>query len=181
MDTLSGEPASLAEHRGEVTVVSFWATWCEPCKKELNDLAQLMQDDPSLAKVRVLAIATDAPETLPEVRKTVEKYQWPFIVPLDPEGSLMSRLNPRGATPFQSSWIKKEKKPTSTRAINRAIWKPTAATFLAFKANQAGASERERPGSPLAHFNLPGLDGETVRSDAYTEFAYDHFLLGNVV
>ena len=62
LDTLSGEPVSLADHRGEVTVVSFWATWCEPCKKELNDLAQLMQDDPSLAKVRVLAIATDAPK-----------------------------------------------------------------------------------------------------------------------
>ena len=73
-----------------------------------------MQDDPSLGKVRVLAIATDAPETLPEVRKTVEKYQWPFIVPLDPEGSLMSRLNPRGATPF-SIFVDKEGKSLRAR------------------------------------------------------------------
>ena len=79
---------------------------------------------------------------------------------------LMSRLNPRGATPFQSSWIKKEKKPTSTRAINRVIWTPTAATFLP---KRIGRRKRAgKTGSPLAHFNLPGLDGETVRSDAYT-------------
>ena len=43
-----------------------------------------MQDDPSLAKVRVLAIATDALFALPEVRKTVENING-RLCPLDPE------------------------------------------------------------------------------------------------
>ena len=169
LDTLSGEPASLTEHRGEVTVVSFWATWCEPCKKELNDLAQLMRDDPSLGKVRVLAIATDAPETLPEVRKTVEKYQWPFIVPLDPEGSLMSRLNPRGATPFSIFVDKEGKKAYEHEGYKPGDMETYRSHLLSLQSESAGASEGEKTGSPLAHFNLPGLDGETVRSDAYTD------------
>ena len=168
LDTLSGDPASLKEHRGEVTVVSFWATWCEPCKKELNDLAQLMKDDPSLGKVKVLAIATDAPETLPEVRKTVEKYQWPFIVPLDPEGSLMSRLNPRGATPFSIFVDKEGKKAYEHEGYKPGDMETYRSHLLSLQSESAGASEREKTGSPLAHFNLPGLDGETVRSDAYT-------------
>jgi thiol-disulfide isomerase/thioredoxin len=39
--TTDGRPFDLASHRGRVVVVYYWASWCEPCKQELNTLQSL--------------------------------------------------------------------------------------------------------------------------------------------
>ncbi len=39
--TFYGKPYKLSEHRGKWVVVNFWATWCEPCKKEIPDFNKL--------------------------------------------------------------------------------------------------------------------------------------------
>jgi|SRR5690606_35560201 len=38
LETFSGEPFTLSEHRGEVVVVNFWGSWCEPCRDEMPAL-----------------------------------------------------------------------------------------------------------------------------------------------
>jgi thiol-disulfide isomerase/thioredoxin len=40
---LDGKDISLAQYRGKIVLVNFWATWCEPCKVEIPELIELQQ------------------------------------------------------------------------------------------------------------------------------------------
>lgn len=46
----------LADYRGHVVLLNFWATWCAPCIEEMPSLLQLHHQDPSLI---VLAVSID--------------------------------------------------------------------------------------------------------------------------
>lgn len=38
---LSGSAHRLADYRGKVVLINFWATWCEPCRDEMPSIQQL--------------------------------------------------------------------------------------------------------------------------------------------
>lgn len=38
LNDLEGHPVSLAGYQGESILLTFWATWCEPCKKEMPEI-----------------------------------------------------------------------------------------------------------------------------------------------
>ena len=94
---LKGQQVSLAALKGSVVVISFWATWCVPCKKELKILNKLLKEKQGL---RAIAISVDGPETAADVRATVKRYRWTMPVIHDKDGSISSVHNPRGTIPY---------------------------------------------------------------------------------
>lgn len=55
---LAGHPQKFENLRGSITVLSFWATWCAPCREELPRLSKLSQDY-SAKGVRFIAVSVD--------------------------------------------------------------------------------------------------------------------------
>lgn len=99
LDTLSGDRVELEDFAGRPVVVSFWATWCKPCKQELPFLDAFARKYKEQGLV-VLAINTDGPRTLAEVRRFVKQKDLQIPQLLDKEGAVLARLNPRGVMPF---------------------------------------------------------------------------------
>ena len=44
IETLRGDSFRLSEHRGEVVVLNFWATWCPPCREEIPMFVDLQRE-----------------------------------------------------------------------------------------------------------------------------------------
>src|SRR6266849_5475865 len=54
---LDGKPASLADFKGKPAVVNLWATWCQPCLKEMPSLERLQAE--LAGKLTVAAVSED--------------------------------------------------------------------------------------------------------------------------
>jgi thiol-disulfide isomerase/thioredoxin len=55
---LTGNKHKVAELRGSIVVLNFWATWCAPCREELPLLSRLTQEY-AARKVRFIAVSAD--------------------------------------------------------------------------------------------------------------------------
>ena len=47
------------DNNGNPIVISFWATWCKPCTKELNNIAELYEDWQDETNVKLVAVSID--------------------------------------------------------------------------------------------------------------------------
>lgn len=55
-----GKPQALAQWRGKVMVVNFWATWCPPCLEEIPEFVR-MQEKLGIQGLQFVGIAVDSP------------------------------------------------------------------------------------------------------------------------
>lgn len=79
---LDGRPASLADYRGKVVLVSFWATWCEFCKEQMLAMQQLKE---RLAGRPFDIVAVNFAESPVKVRQYVKGLAVDLRVFLDPD------------------------------------------------------------------------------------------------
>lgn len=78
---------------GKITIVSFWATWCTPCKKELNNLNDLLDEWEKKYDLELVAVSTDNSRNVPKVKPFVNGQGWEFAVLLDVNEDLKRALN----------------------------------------------------------------------------------------
>ncbi len=98
-DRPEGGQLSLAEFRGRVLVLNFWATWCPPCIKELPEFDRL-QIAQAARGVHVVGLAVDGPTP---VRQFLARQPVRFAIGMAGfEGTDLSRQlgNSTGALPF---------------------------------------------------------------------------------
>lgn len=89
VEMLDGSKVTLVENRGKVVLVSFWATWCPPCRLELSHMQKDVIDRLAGEDLVVLPISRG------EERKTVESYiskmGYTFPVGLDTTQAIYSK------------------------------------------------------------------------------------------
>ena len=91
LETIDGESLELSSLKGKVVVLSFWATWCEPCVEEFPSLLKLLDEFPE--KVVLVAISHDY--EVQDVREFVEAfdgYRKNMILTMDKEKQLSKAL-----------------------------------------------------------------------------------------
>lgn len=86
--TLEGKDVNLADQKGNVVVLDFWATWCPPCRGSLPHTQKISADKDLAAKGLVVWTVNDR-ETPDVIEKFQKDNSYTFAVLLDPKGSAL--------------------------------------------------------------------------------------------
>jgi len=78
---------------GEPIVISFWATWCAPCKKELNAIHEVYEDWQDETDVKVIAVSIDDARSATRVKPYVDGQGWDYEVYIDSNQDFKRALN----------------------------------------------------------------------------------------
>ena len=77
---------------GRIVVVSFWATWCGTCKKELVKLNKLLPEWKTKYNMELVAVSVDDSKTAAKVKPYVAGQNWKCEVVLDQNSDLKRAL-----------------------------------------------------------------------------------------
>lgn len=86
LKTMAGEGISTSDlvGNGSPTLICFWATWCSPCKRELNNYAELYEDWQDETGVNIVAVSIDDQRSIRRVAPYVNSVLWDYEILLDP-------------------------------------------------------------------------------------------------
>ena len=92
---VKGENVNFADviKKGRITVVSFWATWCVPCKKEINNISEVMPEWKKNLDFDFVTVSIDDTRNIAKVKSYVNTMKWDFQTLIDPNQDLKQKLN----------------------------------------------------------------------------------------
>jgi thiol-disulfide isomerase/thioredoxin len=93
--TLDGQTINIQDlgTDGKIRVISFWATWCSPCKKELDAIADLYPDWVEEYDMELVAITIDTRRAVSQVPSLVETKGWEYKILSGTEQDMQSAFN----------------------------------------------------------------------------------------
>jgi thiol-disulfide isomerase/thioredoxin len=77
---------------GKPFVISFFATWCKPCNRELNAIHEVYPDWQDETGMRLIAVSIDEAQNIQKVKPLVDASEWEYQVLLDPNSDLFHAL-----------------------------------------------------------------------------------------
>jgi len=80
LSMFNGDQFSLADNRGQVVLINFWASWCPPCQEEAPDMQDIWTSYQSKGLVMIGIAQSD---TEPDAKGFIDKYKLTFPSGLD--------------------------------------------------------------------------------------------------
>lgn len=96
---IDNRPVALDDFDGQVVVISFWATWCGPCKEEMPHLEKMYKELKAQGFV-VLSISADDARSASMVKPFIKRQRYTFPVLLDKQSKVTGMYNPAKTLPY---------------------------------------------------------------------------------
>jgi len=92
---MDGTPVNIQDYgkTGKIMVISFWATWCTPCIKELNNVLDVYDDWQKKYGLELVAVSMDDARTSSKVQPVANSLGWPYLILLDENKDLARAMN----------------------------------------------------------------------------------------
>lgn len=95
---LFGADVSLNQYKGRIVILNFWATFCEPCRKEMPDLAAIQNEYAALG-LQVIGASTDEAASRPKVLQFIKETKVNFPIWTGASAADMTRFGLGEALP----------------------------------------------------------------------------------
>ena len=95
LKTLDGKTveSSVIQNDGKPMIISFWATWCKPCNRELDAIAEVYEEWQGETGVKLVAVSIDDAKSASRVKPHVNGRGWEYEVYLDQNQDLKRAMN----------------------------------------------------------------------------------------
>lgn len=85
--------SSVIQNNGKPVIISFWATWCKPCNRELDAIKEVYEEWQEETGVKLVAISIDDARSAARVKPWVDGKDWPYEVYLDQNKDFARAMN----------------------------------------------------------------------------------------
>ena len=91
---INGNSVNTAElnNDGKPFIIDFFATWCKPCNRELDAIAEVYDEWREETGVKIFAVSIDVAQNVNKVKPLVDNHGWEYDVLLDPNSDFKRAL-----------------------------------------------------------------------------------------
>ena len=79
-------------NNGRPFIIDFFATWCKPCNRELDAIAEVYDEWQEETGVKIFAVSIDQAQNINKVKPLVDNHGWEYDVLLDPNSDFKRAL-----------------------------------------------------------------------------------------
>ena len=118
LQDINGKTVQTGEisNDGNPIIISFWATWCKPCLRELKAIHEVYPDWQDETGVKMIIVSIDQAQDANKVKPLVDGFGWEYEVLLDPNGDFKRAMNVQNVHTYLY-WTAKARSFTTTQAM----------------------------------------------------------------